>query len=307
VADTFRLALRKQFAPVHLLGHAVLLGFGLVLLYPLIFMILAGFFDKNEFMTTVLGVIPIPQEPTLVNYRALILGSKDAAVTTYMVNSVIRTAYNTFWALLTSFLAGYVFARLKFKGREQLFLIMLATQMIPGTLAIIPTYLEFARFPFAGGNFIFTGGTGILNTWWVYLIGGPAINIMGTFLVKQSLEKVPIELDEAAIVDGAGTFRIIFQILFPLQLPIMAFIAITTALGTWNDFITPFFYTNSDHLQTLPSAITRLSSVGASPGAVINYPLIITLSLGITVPAMLIFFFFQKYIVQGLANTGIKG
>ena len=307
MADTFRLALRKQFAPVHLLGHAVLLGFGLVLLYPLIFMILAGFFDKNEFMTTVLGVIPIPQEPTLVNYRALILGSKDAAVTTYMVNSVIRTAYNTFWALLTSFLAGYVFARLKFKGREQLFLIMLATQMIPGTLAIIPTYLEFARFPFAGGNFIFTGGTGILNTWWVYLIGGPAINIMGTFLVKQSLEKVPIELDEAAIVDGAGTFRIIFQILFPLQLPIMAFIAITTALGTWNDFITPFFYTNSDHLQTLPSAITRLSSVGASPGAVINYPLIITLSLGITVPAMLIFFFFQKYIVQGLANTGIKG
>jgi multiple sugar transport system permease protein len=224
-----------------------------------------------------------------------------------MLNSIIRTAYNTFWVLLTSFLAGYVFARLKFKGREQLFLIMLATQMIPGTLAIIPTYLEFARFPFAGGNDIFTGGTGILNTWWVYLIGGPAINIMGTFLVKQSLEKVPIELDEAAIVDGAGTLRIIFQILFPLQLPIMAFIAITTALGTWNDFITPFFYTNSDELQTLPSAITRISSVGASPGAVINYPLIITLSLGITIPAMLIFFFFQKYIVQGLANTGIKG
>ena len=87
----------------------------------------------------------------------------------------------------------------------------------------------------------------------------------------------------------------------------MAFIAITTALGTWNDSITPFFYTNSDKLQMLPSAITRISSVGASPGAVINYPLIITLSLGITVPAMLIFFFFQKYIVQGLADTGIKG
>lgn len=307
MAESFWLSFRKQFKPIHLLGHVVLFAFGLVLLYPLIFMVLAGFYDKNEFMTTVLRVIPIPEKPTLANYRALILGSKDAAVTTYMANSLIRTAYNTFWALLTSFLAGYVFARLKFKGREQLFLIMLATQMIPGTLAIIPTYLEFARFPFAGGNNIFTGGTGILNTWWVYLIGGPAINIMGTFLVKQSLEKVPVELDEAAIVDGAGTMRIIFQILLPLQLPIMAFIAITTALGTWNDFITPFFYTNSDGLQTLPSAITRISSVGASPGAVINYPLIITLSLGITVPAMLIFFFFQKYIVQGLANTGIKG
>ncbi|WP_068783448.1 carbohydrate ABC transporter permease [Paenibacillus phocaensis] len=297
----------KQFKPVYLLGHLVLLGVGIILLYPLIFMVLAGFFTKTEFSSTVLGIFPIPKAPTLENFKALIVGSTDTAVATYMKNSLIRTVYNTFWAILTSFLAGYVFARLKFKGRDAIFLILLATQMIPGTLAIIPTYLEFARFPFAGGNDIFTGGTGILNSWWVYFIGGPSINIMGTFLVKQSLEKVPLEIDEAAIVDGAGTIRLIFQILFPLQLPIMAFIAITTALGTWNDFITPFFYTTSDHLQTLPAAITRISSVGASPGAVINYPMIITLSLGITLPALLIFAFFQKYIVQGLANTGIKG
>lgn len=285
--------LKSQFRPVHLLGHLFLLGIGLVLLYPLVFMILAGFFNKTEFTSTVLGLFPIPKAPTLANFKALIAGSTDAAVTVYLQNSLIRTVYNTFWALLTSFLAGYVFARLRFKGRDTLFLILLATQMIPGTLAIIPTYLEFARFPFAGGNHIFTGGTGILDTWWIYLIGGPSINIMGTFLVKQSLEKVPMEIDEAATVDGAGTIRLIFRILFPLQLPIMAFIAITTALGTWNDFITPFFYTTSDHLQTLPAAITRLSSVDASPGAVINYPLIITLSLGITLPALLIFAFFQ--------------
>lgn len=307
MSEQLRLKIKKQFTPVHLFSHIVLLGVGLVLLYPLVFMVMAGFFNKTEFMGTVLGVFPIPKSPTLANYKALIYGSMDAAVTVYLRNSIIRTVYNTFWALTTSFLAGYVFARLKFKGKETLFLIMLATQMIPTTLAIIPTYLEFARFPFSGGNDVFTGGTGILDTWWIYLIGGPSINIMGTFLVKQSLEKVPIELDEAARMDGAGTFRLIFQILFPLQLPIMAFIAITTALGTWNDFITPFFYTSSDNLQTLPAAITKLSSVGASPGAVINYPLIITLSLGITLPALLIFFFFQKYIVQGLASTGIKG
>lgn len=305
--ETLSAKFKKQWKPVFLLGHFLLLGIGLILLYPLIFMVFAGFFTKTEFTSTVLSIFPIPKAPTLENFKTLIVGSTDAAVTIYLKNSLIRTAYNTFWAILTSFLAGYVFARLRFKGRDTLFLILLATQMIPGTLAIIPTYLEFARFPFAGGNHIFTGGTGILNSWWIYLIGGPAINIMGTFLVKQSLEKVPLEIDEAAIIDGAGTVRLIFQILFPLQLPIMAFIAITTALGTWNDFITPFFYTTSDHLQTLPAAITRLSSVGASPGAVINYPMIITLSLGITLPALLIFAFFQKYIVQGLANTGIKG
>ncbi|MDQ0091418.1 multiple sugar transport system permease protein [Paenibacillus anaericanus] len=307
MSEQLRLKIKKQFTPVHLFSHIVLLGVGLVLLYPLVFMVMAGFYSKTEFLKTVLDVFPIPKSPTLANYKSLIYGSMDAKVTLYLLNSTIRTVYNTFWALTTSFLAGYVFARLNFKWKEAIFLIMLATQMIPTTLAIIPTYLEFARFPFAGGNDVFTGGTGILNTWWVYLIGGPSINIMGTFLVKQSLEKVPIELDEAARMDGAGTFRLIFQILFPLQLPIMAFIAITTALGTWNDFITPFFYTSSDKLLTLPGAIVKLSSVGNSAGAVVNYPLIITLGLGITLPALLIFFFFQKYIVQGLASTGIKG
>ncbi|MEJ8306982.1 carbohydrate ABC transporter permease [Saccharibacillus sacchari] len=303
----FSKKLAMQFKPKYLFAHLVLFGVGLVLLYPLIFMVTVGFFTEEEFMTTVLGLLPFAKQPTWDNFLVLFNGSADAAIQQYFLNSTIRTVYATFWALLTALLAGYVFARLKFRGKEVIFLTLLATQMIPATVALIPTYLQFARWPFAGGNNIFTGGTGILDTWWVYLIGGPSINIMGAFLVKQSMEKVPYELDEAAKVDGAGTLRIIFQILLPLQMPIMAFIAITTALATWNDFITPFFYTSSDHLQTLPAAITRLSSAAASPGTVPNWPLIITLSLGTTLPALFLFFFFQKYIVQGLANTGIKG
>ncbi|MFC5529930.1 carbohydrate ABC transporter permease [Cohnella yongneupensis] len=297
----------RKFNISKLFAHVVLAGCGFLLLYPLIFMVMSGFFTKDEFTGRVLGFFPIPNEPTLFNYKILVFGSTDSSIQIYLRNSVIRTVYNTFFAVLTSFLGGYAFARLRFKGRDALFLGMLATQMIPTTIALIPTYLQLARWPYAGGNDIFTGGSGLLDTWWVYFLGGPAINIMGTFLVKQSLEKVPIELDEAAKVDGAGTFRIIFQIMFPLQLPIMAYIAITTALGTWNDFVTPFFYTNSDHMQTLPSAITKLSSAALGPFGTPNYPLIITLGLGTTLPALLIFFFFQKYIVQGLANTGVKG
>ncbi|WP_230986807.1 carbohydrate ABC transporter permease [Cohnella fermenti] len=298
---------RTRGGASRIVAHAVLLGFGAVLLYPLLFMILAGFFTREEFNRTVLSAFPIPDRPTLANYKSLVTGTVTAAVTKYMGNTILRTVYSTLFAVLTSFLAGFVFSRLKFKGRGALFLVLLATQTIPLTIAIIPTYLEFARFPWAGGNDIFVGGTGILNTWWVYLIGGPAMNIMGMFLVKQSLEKVPIELDEAAKMDGAGTLRLMFQILFPLQLPVVAYIAITTALGTWNDFITPFFYTSSDDLLTLPGAIARLSSISSGAGGTINYPLIITLGLGNTIPAVLIFFFFQRYIVQGLANSGVKG
>lgn len=291
----------------HMFAHLILAGVGLILFYPLIYMIMAGFFTRDEFTSSILGFWPIPKQPTWDNYLVLFWGSTDTSTRLYFMNSLYRTLYSTFFAVLTSFLAGYAFARLKFRGKDGLFLTLLATQMIPGTIALIPTYLQLARWPFAGGNDIFTGGTGILDTWWVYLLGGPAINIMGMFLVKQSLEKVPYELDEAAKMDGAGTLRIIFQVLFPLQLPIMAFIAITTALGTWNDFATPFFYTTSDDLQTLPSAITRMSSAAVGPGGTPNYPMMITLGLGTTIPALLIFFFFQKYIVQGLANTGIKG
>jgi multiple sugar transport system permease protein len=298
---------RRNFDVSHLLAHLVLAGVGFTLLYPLIFMIMAGFFTEDEFSSSILGLFPIPDEPTLLNYKTLVFGSADSHVQMYIRNSLIRTLYSTFFAVLTAFLGGYAFARLRFKGKDALFLGLLATQMIPGVVSLIPTYLQLARWPFAGGNDIFTGGTGLLDTWWVYFLGGPGLNIMGTFLVKQSLEKVPYELDEAAKVDGAGPLRIIFQVLFPLQLPIMAFIAITTALGTWNDFATPFFYTSSDELQTLPAAITRLTSAATGAYATPNYPLIITLGLGTTIPALLIFFFFQKYIVQGLANTGIKG
>lgn len=189
MSEQLRIKIKSQFSPVHLFSHIVLLGVGLVLLYPLIFMVMAGFFNKTEFSGTVLGVFPIPKSPTLANYKALIMGSMDAAVTVYFRNSIIRTVYNTFWALTTSFLAGYVFARLKFKGKETLFLIMLATQMIPTTLAIIPTYLEFARFPFSGGNDVFTGGTGILNTWWIYLIGGRPLISWELFWSSNRLRK----------------------------------------------------------------------------------------------------------------------
>ncbi|TLS53914.1 carbohydrate ABC transporter permease [Paenibacillus antri] len=297
----------RQWRPIHVFGHVVLFFGGLALVYPILFMVMTGFMTAEEYAGTVIGPFPIAKDPTIENFMTLVGGAGDPLVRLYFLNSILRTAYGLVWAVLTAFLGGYVFSRLKFRGRDTLFLVLLATQMVPPVVAIIPTFIEFARWPLAGGNYIFTGGEGILDSWWVYLVGGPAINIMGTFLVKQSLEKVPFELDEAAKIDGAGTFRIIFQILMPLQFPILAFIAITTSQAIWNDWATPFFFTTSNELQTLPAAISRMSSLAQNPMGLPNYPLMITLGLGITIPMLLIFFFFQRYIVQGLANTGIKG
>jgi multiple sugar transport system permease protein len=300
--------LKKQMKPSYIIAHLVLLCGALVLVYPLIFMLMASLFTRDEYNTSTIGFFPIAKEPTLINFKILFFVTADKAMRYLYLNSIYRTLYSTFWATLTALLGGYVFARLRFKGKNVLFLMLLGTQMIPGVVALLPTYLELVRFPFARGNYIFTGGKGIFDTWWVYiLLNGGAINIMGLFLVKQSLEKVPYELDEAAKVDGTSTIRLIFQILMPLQKPVLAFIAITTSIGTWNDWGTPFFYTNKSSLQTLASGLSKLTSFAGNPGQATNYPLILSISLLLTIPSIILFFLFQNLIVQGLANSGVKG
>jgi multiple sugar transport system permease protein len=289
----------------NILAYIVLTIGGLIVLYPMIFMVLVALFTKEEYFSTVMVLFPFPKHVTLENFLAAFGGGTDASIQIYFFNSMVRTIYNVIFATITTLFGGYVFGRLRFKGRDTLFFILLATSMVPGTVSLIPTYIEYVRWPFAGGNNIFFGGHGILDSFWVYLISGPAINIMGTFIVKQYMETIPKEMDESAKIDGAGTFRLLFRILFPIARPIFAFVAITTAMGTWNDWVTPFFFTSSDKLQTMPAAIARLSNVSVS--SIPNYPLIITLGLAVTLPALILFFVFQKYIVEGLANVGVKG
>jgi multiple sugar transport system permease protein len=297
---------KSQWKPLHLFAHIVLLGGAFVLFYPLLYMFLIGLFSKLEYNTAVIGFFPIPKDPVFHNVKQLLFGFGDSKLRSLYMNSLFRTGYATLTATVTSLLAGYVFARLKFKGKELLFIMLLGLQTIPTIVAIIPTYLELARFPFAYGNHIFTGGKGILDTPWVYiLLNGPGIYILGAFLVKQALEQIPTELDEAGKMDGAGVSTLIFRILMPMLKPVLAFIAIKVSLDTWNDWQMPFFYTNSSGLQTLASNLVKVAL--GTPGVSLDVPYIITLSLMVTIPSLIVFFLFQKLIVQGLANVGIKG
>lgn len=325
---------RKRWFSGKLLAHLVLGAGGLVLLYPLIFSFLAGFFSTYEFVTRNNDAIfPWPKNPTLNNYKIFFTTARDtldlpkelattglvrvetgntagilAHVPRILANSVFRTVYMTVMAVLTSLLGGYAFGRLRWKGRDKVFLILLTTQMVPGVVSFIPQFVELHRWPLAGGNNIWgVGGHGLYNTFGVYLFTFCAINTMGTFLVRQSLQRTPIELDEAARVDGAGTARIIFTLLAPLQKPVLAYIAITTAIATWNDWMTPFFFTNDLRLLTLPGGITRIIAMFTVKQDTPNYPLIITLGMAITIPSLLILAFFQRYMVEGLASSGIKG
>lgn len=285
----------KEHVSTKILAYVILTLGALIMVYPLVFIIMVSFFTPEEFNRSVISLFPIAQEPTLDNFKLLFFVTKDSYTIGYYVNSILRTAYSTIFSVLTALLGGYVFARLKFKYKEGLFLILLATQMIPGIVSVMPMYLQLRAM-------------NLYDTWGVYLLlNGGVINVMGTFLVRQTLEDMPVSLEEAARVDGAGTARLIFQIIAPMCKTILIYVAITSAIGCWNDWGTPFYYTDSQTLQTIPSALTKLTAFAGREGELMNYPAIMSFSLLVTVPSVIIFFVFQKHIVRGLMSAGIKG
>lgn len=285
----------KEHVSTKILAYVILTLGALIMVYPLVFIIMVSFFTPEEFNRSVISLFPIAQKPTLDNFKLLFFVTKDSYTIGYYVNSILRTAYSTIFSVLTALLGGYVFARLKFKYKEGLFLILLATQMIPGIVSVMPMYLQLRAM-------------NLYDTWGVYLLlNGGVINVMGTFLVRQTLEDMPVSLEEAARVDGAGTARLIFQIIAPMCKTILIYVAITSAIGCWNDWGTPFYYTDSQTLQTIPSALTKLTAFAGREGELMNYPAIMSFSLLVTVPSVIIFFVFQKHIVRGLMSAGIKG
>ena len=190
---------------------------------------------------------------------------------------------------------GYAFARLRARGKDVMFVIVLSTMMIPGIVTMIPQYILY--------NVL-----GITDTFFIYVlgnIGGGAYNI---FLFKQFFSAMPKELEEAAKIDGAGTLQTIFRIFAPAAKPVIIIVAIGAFQGAWGDYMTPFMYFSP---EKYPLAMALFGSVsysmpGAPPGMVYE-PLINAAAILMTIPPIIGFFFTQKHIVQGVVTTGLKG
>lgn len=271
--------------------YTVLSVGSLVMLYPLIFMVLAGFFTKEEYWHTTLGLFPIPKQPTLNNYLALFDPTRVDEIARPALNTVSITLATVLVTVVTVLFSAYAFTRLKWRGQNAAFFTLLATAMLPSTMSLIPRYILYAKLH-------------LLDTMSVYFVGLPAINVMGTFITMQYLRSIPMALDESARMDGANVWQIMWRILLPAAKPIFGYIIITTAIGAWNNWQTGFFFTDSAQLRTLPAVLAQLAISGTG---VPDYPYMITLGLLITIPAMIIYLIFQRYIVEGLVSAGIKG
>lgn len=213
----------------------------------------------------------------------------------FFLNTVYVTLAAGIGQVLTAAIVGYGFARFRFRGREVLFLLILGTIMFPTELTIIPTFIMFRNI-------------GWIDTFWPlivpYWFGGGAFFI---FLFRQFFRTVPEELLEAARLDGAGYWRVFWQILVPLTKPAFASAAIISFLTHWNDFFNPLIFLSSPNNFTLSLGIQAFSTGGVGLTPEPRDHLLMAATVMMTLPVVLIFFFAQRYFIQGIATSGLKG
>ena len=275
----------------------------LLFAYPFVYGILGSLMLKEDFgnMGTLL---PMPDVPTLKNYGYVF--SLEGGFGP-MFNSLQRAAWYTFITVMMSLLCGYVLARYEFKGKKVFIAAIIAAQVIPSVLTLIPSYILVSRIPFVGGNdWMGQGGRGLINNRAMLFLPLGWGSLLWVFLFTQSMKSLPSAFEEAAEIDGCGFWRMMLRIVIPMQGPILTVIAINTALSNWNDWLTPFLYINRVADSTLTAWLATLTSNLQQFGDK-DYPKVFALATIAVIPPFLIFLFLQKYIIQGIASAGVKG
>jgi len=223
------------------------------------------------------------------NYYTAIFES-GLPFTRFLLNTAIITGFNMFGVLFSASLAGFGFARLRFPGRDKLFILVLSTLMLPDIVTQIPSYLLFRML-----KWIDTFLPLIVPTY----LGGGAFNI---FLFRQFFLTIPLELDEAARIDGASTAQIYLRVILPLSKPVLTSVAIFTFLGNWNSFMGPLIYLNSIEKMTLAVGLRAFQGLRGT-----EWNLMMTASAVMMIPVLVLFFAAQRYFIQGIVTTGFGG
>jgi multiple sugar transport system permease protein len=300
--------LRRHAGTVGL--HILLIAGGLIMAYPFMFGLLASFCTIPDYGQAVF--LPIPSHFTLVNVKHM-LENQDLWL--WLRNSTIRCVWFAIVPTLLSLTSGYAFARVRFPGRGICFMLLLASLMVPGTVTLAPIFVMISRWPLLGGNDILgAGGTGMYDSWWALLSLG-LVNAFSIFFIRQTIQSVPIDYDESARLDGAGILRVIFGIYAPMMKPVIITVAVLSTatpsiIAVWNDYLTPLIFTagaSNVDLTPIATGVTAYASSLQTAQAVPNYPLLFAAAMLGMLPTVVIFFLFQKYLVQGFAAVGIKG
>jgi multiple sugar transport system permease protein len=220
----------------------------------------------------------------------------------YYFNTFYVTVATVLISLVINSFAGYAFAKLNFKGRETLFLISLVGLMIPPQVTMIPVFLILKHIPFAGGNdWHGDGGLGWIDSY-NGLIAPYVAGSFGVFLFRQFFLQIPRELDDAAKVDGMGRIRAFIKIYLPLSKPVFATLIAIKATASWNEYTWPLIITNSEKMKTIQIALSMFSSEYQT-----QWNLLMASTTIMVLPLLVLFIFTQRYFIEGIATSGIKG
>lgn len=265
------------------LGYAVLVFFSLIFIYPFVVQVANSF--KSEPEAAANPISPIPSEPTLDAYEKIFWATD---LPTWLGNSILITVLVTLGRIFFDSLAGYALARLRFRGRGAVFATIIAVMAVPGVVLLIPKFLVLNQF-------------GIYNSYTALIVPLLA-DAAGVFIMKQFFESIPPSVEEAARIDGAGTFRIFWSVVLPMARPALITLTILSFQGSWNELPHTLVAVQDPDLYTLPRGIADL--VTGSLGSGTQYPLKLGAALLATIPVAIIFVIFQRYFIRG-ANEGV--
>jgi multiple sugar transport system permease protein len=274
--------IRKRLGGVLL--YALLIAGCVVTLLPFMWMILGSFKTSAE----IIRMPPTfwPETPTFVNYRTILTDPKLPMLRFYG-NSLFVTGSTVALVLFTSSLAGFIFAKYEFFGKNILFGFILATLMVPFQVLMIPAYLILVKLH-------------LIDSLWGLIVPG-ATSAFGIFMMKQFISNLPNELMDAARIDGASEFGIYLNVILPQVGPALATLGILTFMGSWNSYLWPLIVITTHEKRTLPIVLTWFNSMHAT-----RYDLTMAASMLVVVPILIVYAVFQRWIVQGFALSGLK-
>jgi multiple sugar transport system permease protein len=268
-----------------LLRGALLTLLGLAFVSPLVFMLLTSF--KNRVESASVPPTFLPEEPTTEAYRS-IMSTAGTPVLHWFANSMVAATANALLVVVTAALAAYPLARMDFRGKRVVFALIVATIFVPPVILIIPNYLIVGELKWLDSL--------------LAVIVPTAAGAFGVFFLRQFFLSLPLELEEAAALDGAGPWRTFFSVVLPLSKPAIVTLAVLAFLTNWNDFLWPVYVLFSPESQTLPAGLSTLQSANN-----VRYDLLMAGAVIASAPVLLIYVFAQRFIIEGVSRSGLKG
>jgi len=279
-----RSAPRLSFRPARILLYILVIGGALIYAMPFIWMLSTSVKPQAEIF-----LIPPRWLPSVWQWQNYTLPWENLPMLTFYKNTIIVTGLNIIGTLASSSIVAFAFARMRFRGRGVLFIIILATMMLPRQVTLIPLYLIWSKL-------------GMLNTFGPLVIPSFFGHAFSIFLLRQYMMAIPLEMDEAARIDGASWFQLYWRIILPLSTPALGVVAIYAFTTHWNDFLEPLIYLNRPNMFTLPLGLGLLN--GRYGGEMQQIMAQTALSI---IPVLLVFFLTQRSYMQGVVVSGVKG